>query len=94
MLEILNQCFGQTWPQLIQSSNQECEVCEEPLKRYGITYKKEDNQEDKELCFYDDRLKAKLKNEFEDSTWDYRQNKKGKIVRYYKKRFETTITSC
>ena len=86
MLEILNNCFGKELPELVQSPNQKCEVCKNPIKRYGITYK--DNQEDKKLCYYDERLKDKLKNEFKDATWDYRQNKKGKIDRYYKKRFE------
>ena len=91
-LDVLNSCFGKTWPKLVQCSNQECKVCENPIKRYGIKYK--DNQkEDKDLCFYDERIKEKLKNEFENATWDYSKYKDGtvkgqkKLIRYYH-RFE------
>lgn len=81
MLEILNNCSGKTWPILTPSPNQKCEVCKNPIQRYGITYK--DNQEDKKLCFYDERLKEKLRNEFENATWDYSKKKKKNIIRYY-----------
>lgn len=88
-LEIMNVCFEQKkWPELVPSSNKGCILCEKPIKRYGITYK--DNQEDKLLCYYDERLKEKLKNEFDDKeTWDYSKYKDGtvkgvkKLVRYY-----------
>lgn len=92
MLEILNTCFEQKMnPSLEKSQNDGCIFCEQPIARYGITYK--DKQEDKKLCFYDERLKAKQKNEFANAKWDYTQNTNGevkginKLVRYYK-RFE------
>lgn len=94
MLEILNTCFEQkTNPILVKRKNEGCSFSEQPIARYGITYK--DKQEDKKLCFYDERLKEKLTNEFENATWDYSKKKNGevkgikKITRYYKKRFET-----
>ena len=87
-LEILNACNEQKiWPELVPVSNKGCRLCEKPITRYGITYK--DKQEDRHLCFYDERLKEKLKNEFENATWDYSKSKdntvKGvkNLVRYY-----------
>ncbi len=87
-LEILNICSKlNTWPKLISRSNPNCKICEKPIKRYGI--------EDVDLCYYDEQIKNKLTNEFEDATWDYSKKKNGevkgikKIIRYYKKRFET-----
>ena len=83
-LEILNQ---KEWPELVPSSNEDCILCKKPTKRYGITYK--DNQEDKALCYYDERLKEKLKNEFDNAAWDYSKVKDGvekgpkKLIRYY-----------
>lgn len=77
-LEIMNTCFAQkSWPKITSASNDRCEVCKEPITRYGINYK--DNQEDKHLCFYDERLKDHLKNDFNDATWDFSINKDGKV---------------
>lgn len=93
MLEILNTCFEQkTNPILVKRKNEGCSFSEQPIARYGITYK--DKQEDKKLCFYDERLKEKLKNEFADAKWDYTKNTNGevkginKLVRYYSNRFK------
>ena len=87
-LEIINACNEQkVWPELVQMSNEGCRLCGKPITRYGITYK--DKQVDRLLCFYDERLKEKLKNEFENATWDYSKSKdktvKGvkNLVRYY-----------
>ena len=87
-LEIINKCVElKTLPELTYSSNSECTVCKTPLTRYGISYK--NNQKDKKLCFYDEKLKEKLKNEFENATWDYSKSKDGivkgqkNLVRYY-----------
>lgn len=93
-LELMNVCYEQKeLPELTPCSNIESKICEKPIKRYGIKYI--DQQEDKNLCFYDERIKDKLRNEFEDDpTWDYSKNNKGEVkgikkrVRYYKKRFE------
>ncbi|MBR3980843.1 MAG: hypothetical protein IKJ98_06765 [Bacteroidales bacterium] len=81
-LEILNTCFElKTWPELKPCTNQNCKICKKPIKRYGI--------EDVDLCYYDEQIKNKLTNEFEDATWDYSQKKNGevkgikKIIRYY-----------
>lgn len=81
MLEILNTCFGKTWPILVQSSNQGCKACEKPISRYGIY--------DVDLCYYDERLKEHLRNEFENAKWDYSKSKDGivkgqkKLIRHY-----------
>lgn len=87
-LEILNTCFElNALPKLISQSNSNCKICEKPISRYGI--------DDVDLCYYDEQIKNKLTNEFEDATWDYSKKKNGevkgikKIIRYYKKRFET-----
>ena len=81
-LEILNVCYKQKeWPKLVPSSNEGCILCENPIKRYGI--------EDKALCYYDERLKDNLKNEFGNAAWDYSKVKDGvlkgpkKLIRYY-----------
>ena len=87
-LEIMNTCLEQkVLPNIKLTSNEGCEVCKEPITRYGIEYK--DHQEDKHLCFYDEQIKDHLKNEFDDASWDFGVNKDGqvkglkKLIRYY-----------
>ena len=78
--EMLNACSdSQTWPEIIPTQKEKCEVAE-PIGRYGITYE-DKGLDDEPLCFFDKNIKCT--NGFKDATWDFNNKKSKNVTRYY-----------